>query len=143
MPLPALNVPPVSVFPYWDDLFIPQGSGLGIYYGIVEDGGDQHAVFEYILTSYRDTSQYIHFTATFYESKPGYVNVTYFETTDKGESATIGAQNLALGANATTWMQYSYNEANIVPDSSYVILDTRVGSGSSSVGDVPAQAARC
>lgn len=130
--LPATSIPSVAIVPYWEDLKISPGSGEGISYEVSTGADGPQVTFEWIVTSYDYPDQYFHFTATFYEDIQGVANFSYYQTANQGGDSTIGAQN----RNRNQSIQYSFDSSGAVPDQSFVVLDTRVGSGSSSSGDL-------
>lgn len=125
--LPDSSLSDTVILPYYDDLLIEQPSRLGVYYEVYSiDGGiSRQVTFEWVVTSYYDRTQYLHFSTTLYEAYPGVVNSSYHTTTAKGGSATVGAQALSV----SKYIQWAYNSFGSVPDETYLVLDTRVGSG--------------
>ncbi|KAG7419517.1 hypothetical protein Forpe1208_v002176 [Fusarium oxysporum f. sp. rapae] len=122
-PLPAQNLPSISIMPYWDDLVIRAGTcNTGIYYDVYETDHGNTFTIEWQLGSIglgAGTGE--HFSATFYEDFPGLVRFEYYQTTKHGSSATVGLQN------EQQYSQYSYNQDNSVPDQFFVEIDTSSG----------------
>ncbi|KAF4959561.1 hypothetical protein FGADI_1628 [Fusarium gaditjirri] len=115
---------PISIMPYWDDLANFQNTcNSGIYYDVYEtDRGNTFSI-EWQLDTPGSGETGEHFSASFYQDFPGLVRFEYYKTTKHGSSATVGLQNGQLYA------QYSYNQANSVPDEFYVEIDTSSGVG--------------
>ncbi|KAK2043140.1 hypothetical protein LZ31DRAFT_468876, partial [Colletotrichum somersetense] len=122
--LPSFTIPEVSILTLQYDLFLDYSIGNGIWYEVFStpEYGRQ-VTFEYITTDYATRGEYVHFTTTFYESRPGIVNMTYLQTSSKGQEASIGAQG-----TDQRYLQVSLYEA-FVPDGSSLEVDTRVGNG--------------
>lgn len=82
------ETPLTALFPFWDDLAIPEGtSDYGIYYQLSDTG----VTYEFYLTR---TGQMVlfHFTVEYTYSNPGVAVFTYYEMDDPGDVATVGAQ---------------------------------------------------
>lgn len=75
------------------------------------------------------STEYYHFTMTFYEDNPGYIRMNYYQVTDRGISATVGVQRISPEL-PDQFLQFSCNEA-VVNENSYVIFDTEAGTMSS------------
>ncbi|KAI7762851.1 hypothetical protein LZL87_008292 [Fusarium oxysporum] len=122
-PLPAQNLPSISIMPYWDDLVIRAGTcNTGIYYDVYETDRGNTFTIEWQLGSIGlGAGTCEHFSATFYEDFPGLVRFEYYQTTKHGSSATVGLQN------EQQYSQYSYNQDNSVPDQFFVEIDTSSG----------------
>lgn len=131
-PLPDTVIPAVSVLAFYDDLIIVPTDGNSVAYQVFgSQAGSRRVTFEWITGLFGVPGQFYHFTATFEEAAPGIFNFQYYSTSDQGNSATIGAQNLL--ADGGPFVQYSFNTANAVPDRSFVRLDT-TGSGTFTSG---------
>ncbi|KAF6802243.1 peptidase s8 and s53 subtilisin kexin sedolisin [Colletotrichum musicola] len=130
-PLPDTSIPAVSVLAFYDDLIIVPTDGNSVAYQVFGSAGNRTVTFEWITGLFGVSGQFYHFTATFEEAAPGIINFRYYSTSDKGSSATIGAQNLLDGGQL--FVQYSYNTVNAIPDRSFVRLDT-TGSGTFTSG---------
>lgn len=87
------NVTPITaLFPFWDDLAIPEGdSEYGIYYQLSDTG----VTYEYYLTRTGQRVVY-HFTVEYTYASPGLAVFTYYEMEDPGTYATVGAQGSKL-----------------------------------------------
>ncbi|KAF6826620.1 peptidase s8 and s53 subtilisin kexin sedolisin [Colletotrichum plurivorum] len=130
-PLPDTSIPAVSVLAFYDDLIIDPIQGNSVAYQVFGSAGNRTVTFEWITGRYGVPGQFYHLTTAFEEAAPGIIDFRYYSTSDKGFSATIGAQNLLDGGQS--FVQYSYNTANAVPDRSFVRLDT-TGSGTFTSG---------
>ncbi|KAI8274570.1 hypothetical protein K4K60_009548 [Colletotrichum sp. SAR11_57] len=130
-PLPSSEIPPVSILPYWDDLYIQTPSQAVQYQVFGSDAGSRNVTFEWVAVHFGEPSQFYHFTATFEEAQPGIVTYRYYTTYDKGESATVGVQNLRNGNNFS--VQVGYNSLGSAPDRTFLRLDT-TGAGSFTTG---------
>ncbi|KAK2033054.1 hypothetical protein LX32DRAFT_581781, partial [Colletotrichum zoysiae] len=126
--LPSSTIPEVSILTLQYDLFLDYSIGNGIWYEVFStpEYGRQ-VTFEYITTDYATRGEYVHFTTTFFESRPGIVNMTYLQTSSKGQQASIGAQG-----TDQRYLQVSLYEA-FVPDGSSLEIDTTVGNGNFTV----------
>ncbi|KAH7172859.1 hypothetical protein DER46DRAFT_657528 [Fusarium sp. MPI-SDFR-AT-0072] len=122
-PLPAQNLPSISIMPYWDDLVIRAGTcNTGIYYDVYETDRGNTFTIEWQLGSIGlGAGAGEHFSASFYEDFPGLVRFEYYQTTNHGSSTTVGLQN------GQQYSQYSYNQDNSVPDQFFVEIDTSSG----------------
>ncbi|KAL8731828.1 MAG: hypothetical protein Q9166_003112 [cf. Caloplaca sp. 2 TL-2023] len=87
--LPTGNIPPFSLTPFWDDTIIYEGQPQGVFYKI--DGGNQ-VVFEYYLSRYAAPTEFYHYLVSYSTSQPGVYTYTYYQVSDAGISATVGAQ---------------------------------------------------
>lgn len=107
-PLPSWNdtdpttlIPSTTLLPFWDDLLIVNGSapnpqsGLsqGISYSVQGDVRGRNITFEWVAGKYDDGYQHYRFWVTFYEDRPNTVTFTYWDVSDLGGSATVGAQS--------------------------------------------------
>lgn len=90
--MPTSAFPGVTLFPYWDDLFIYSGTSQGIYYGVEGNSPNRSLIFEYYMSHYGQSSQYYHFQVIFYEGLPGVVQYKYFDASDGGVTCTVGVQ---------------------------------------------------
>jgi hypothetical protein len=118
--LPAQSLPPIAIMPYWDDLYIPSDfCGIGITYEISETSRGRTVTVEYYVGGSDPVGK--HFTVSMYEDHPGLVRYTYYKTSGRGYSPTVGVQNGMLKS------QYSFNGPASVPDNSYIEIDTSSG----------------
>ncbi len=76
------------VFAFWDDTYIYEGTQQGIYYEV--DG--ETVTFEYYLSHFQDDTQYYHYTVYYDSTIPGVFTMQYYQVSDAGVSATVGAQ---------------------------------------------------
>ncbi|KAH0432026.1 peptidase s8 and s53 subtilisin kexin sedolisin [Colletotrichum camelliae] len=130
-PLPSSNIPPVSILPFWDDLFISPPSQVVQYQIFGSNAGSRNVTFEWVAEHFGESNQFYHFTVTFEEAQPGIVTYRYYTTSDKGGSATVGVQNLRDGNNFS--VQVGYNTLGSVPDRTFIRLDT-TGAGNFTTG---------
>ncbi|KAL8952806.1 MAG: hypothetical protein Q9222_001310 [Ikaeria aurantiellina] len=87
--IPTTDLPAYSLCPFWDDTYIYEGNSQGIFYQI--DGGNR-VTFEYYLSHFSAAAEYYHFLVTYSRTQPGIFNYTYYQVSDSGSSATVGAQ---------------------------------------------------
>ncbi|EQB50342.1 hypothetical protein CGLO_10211 [Colletotrichum gloeosporioides Cg-14] len=132
-PLPSAfsGLPDVSILPFWDDLYVQSPSQVVQYQIFGSNTGSRNVTFEWVTEHYAEPSQFYHFTVTFEEAQPGIVTYRYYTTYDKGESATVGVQNLRDGNNFS--VQVGYNSLGSVPDRTFLRLDT-TGAGTFTTG---------
>jgi hypothetical protein len=82
------------VAPYWDDLYVYGNTPQGLYYKVDGAAPARTVTFEWYTSHYQDPTQYYHFTAKFSENSPGTSEFVYYQISDRGVSATVGAQGL-------------------------------------------------
>jgi hypothetical protein len=129
--LPYSSAPEVSLMVYWDDLFITSAAcNVGIFYDVSETDRGQAVTVEWNVGANGNVE---HFTATLYKDHPGLVRYEYLETSKKGNSATIGLQNLL---DDPLYYQFSYNTINSIPNQYYVEIDTSSGEAVTTSGDL-------
>ncbi|KAM0468233.1 hypothetical protein ACHAP7_011139 [Fusarium lateritium] len=131
--LPSNAVPPISIMPYWDDLYIldEEVCSTGITYEVHETSRGNTFTVEYYLGSGGDISGTTdHFTVSFYEQLPGLVRYVYYKTLINGQGATVGLQNGQL------FSQFSYNSAGSIPDQFYIEIDTSSGDAITTSGQL-------
>lgn len=84
------TTPLTALFPFWDDLAIPDFTGAsdyGIYYQLSDTG----VMYEYYLT--RPGQEIVfHFTVGYTYSTPGVATFTYYALDDPGTYSTVGSQ---------------------------------------------------
>ncbi|KAH7267922.1 hypothetical protein B0J15DRAFT_357553, partial [Fusarium solani] len=119
-PLPADTVPEVTVFAYWFDLVYRGFPGHGVRYEIFNGPQGRQVTFEWRGLNYATQTLRFHIQLSFYEDFPGRLNASFITTANKGEGATIGAQNRRI----PTFLQWSYNTPVSVPDGTYVLFET-------------------
>ncbi|KAJ4189580.1 hypothetical protein NW759_016763 [Fusarium solani] len=122
-PLPADTVPEVTVFAYWFDLVYRGFPGHGVRYEIFNGPQGRQVTFEWRGLNYATQTLRFHIQLSFYEDFPGRLNASFITTANKGEGATIGAQNRRI----PTFLQWSYNTPGSVPDGTYVLFETDGG----------------
>lgn len=114
--LPRMNtdddygLPDTAFLPYWNDLFVAQGTAQGLYYEIGGEAPNRNVSFEWYTSLYSQPLGYYHFIATFQEAKAGAVVYTYYQANGEVPSntqryGTIGVQSFVDDKSA----QYSYN----------------------------------
>ncbi|GIZ46717.1 hypothetical protein CKM354_000983100 [Cercospora kikuchii] len=102
--LPRMNsdddwgLPDTVFLPYWNDLFIAQGTAQGLYYEIAGTSPNRNVSFEWYTSLYQQPTGYYHFIATFQESTPGAAVFTYYQANGEaplntGKYGTIGVQS--------------------------------------------------
>ncbi|KAI8663175.1 Peptidase s8 and s53 subtilisin kexin sedolisin [Fusarium keratoplasticum] len=122
-PLPADTVPEVTVFAYWFDLVYRGFPGHGVRYEVFNGPQGRQVTFEWRGLNYATQTLRFHIQLSFYEDFPGRLNASFITTANKGEGATIGAQNQRV----PTFLQWSYNTPGSVPDGTYVLFETDGG----------------
>ncbi|KAJ6260645.1 hypothetical protein Dda_4872 [Drechslerella dactyloides] len=95
-------LPPLSVCGFWDDLFIFKGTYQGIYYQIDGSPGSRILSLEYYTSHFSASHEYYHFIMRYKEDKPNVVTVRYYQVSDDGVSATIGAQSVNVDDSSKT-----------------------------------------
>lgn len=122
-PLPDDSVPDLTVFAYWFDLVYLGSPGHGVRYEIFNGPQGRQVTFEWRGLNYATKTLRFHIQLSFYEDFPGRLNASFITTANKGEGATIGAQNRRV----PTFLQWSYDTPGSVPDGTYVLLETDGG----------------
>ncbi|KAJ4033970.1 hypothetical protein NW756_012818 [Fusarium oxysporum] len=92
--LPAENVEPLAIFPYWVDMIVPEGSGAEVTYQI-EDIPNQPGVLtiDWCVFSTSDETEPNHFQMVVSEDQLTPFTFFYYTIHPGGSIATIGAQN--------------------------------------------------
>lgn len=97
---------------------IQRARGHQVTYEVVDSPNEGKILeIDWCVGTYPRTGGYNHWTLSLYERKRGVVIVTYDSTVNKGESVTVGVQNLNRGF----FRQFSHNNFNSV--TSYTILE--------------------
>ncbi|CAG7558120.1 unnamed protein product [Fusarium equiseti] len=127
--IPASQVDPVALFPYWDS-FEPRNDKYDITYEYTDDRNFGRVfIVNYCMFSTAASTKPNHFTITFYKNYRGYIRVMYYQTENMGGSASIGVQNTVV----SMFLKNSFNEA-VIQDRTIIIFDTRAGIESISTG---------
>jgi hypothetical protein len=105
--LPWANAAQVGdsfLYPFWDDLFIYRYQPYFMDYTVCGSAGSRVVSFSWFLAKYDDTQSVpkYSFSASFYEAKPGYIDLKYYSSPDKGGSATIGVEGLDARGKGTS-----------------------------------------
>ncbi|KAF2216477.1 hypothetical protein CERZMDRAFT_93767 [Cercospora zeae-maydis SCOH1-5] len=114
--LPRMNsdddwgLPDTAFLPYWNDLFVAQGTTQGLYYEIAGIAPNRNVSFEWYTSLYQQPTGYYHFIATFQEATPGAAVYTYYQANGEtplntGKHGTIGVQSFLDDRSR----QYSYD----------------------------------
>ncbi|KAF2152324.1 hypothetical protein K461DRAFT_313051 [Myriangium duriaei CBS 260.36] len=113
LPVSCANwfMPTVAFAPFWEDLYIYQGTPQGLYYQISGTAPTRSVSFEYYTSEFNHSTSYYHFVATFQENNPGAAIFDYYQVSDAGAHAVVGVQNNATGQVA----QYSRETTVITP----------------------------
>ncbi|KAG5656937.1 hypothetical protein KAF25_011106 [Fusarium avenaceum] len=121
--LPTKNAPPISIMPYWVDLYVPSNAvcGTGFAYEVHETSKGQTFTVEYHLGIYGTSPSSEHFTVSLYKDYPGLVRYVYYQTSGHGDIATVGLQNREL------FSQFSYRSLGSIPDQFFIEIDTSSG----------------
>lgn len=64
-----------------------------MYYAIRGNAPNRTVTFEYYCSRYLQPSEYYHFQVTFYQNRPGIVQIIYYAISDDGGSSTVGVQS--------------------------------------------------
>lgn len=83
----------MGAFPFWDDLYIYNSTGQGIFWQYEGTAPNRSLSFEWYTSHYHASTIYAHFLVSFYEALPGWITYDYLNITDSGSSATVGIQN--------------------------------------------------
>lgn len=84
------------MFAFFDDTVVNAGQSQGIFYEV--DKGNQ-VTFEYYLSHFQAAAKYYHYLASYNTNQPGVLTYTYYQISDSGNSATVGAQ---FGTDSST-----------------------------------------
>ena len=95
--LPSNIFPSVTIFPYWDDLYIYSNTSQGIYYQSDGNLPNRVSTFEFYTSHYQLPREYYHFQVIFFENLPNIVQIKYFQASDRGSTCTVGVQGKFLG----------------------------------------------
>jgi hypothetical protein len=129
--LPATNVEPLAIFPYWDDMIVPVGSGAEVTYQIKDiPNQPKTLVIDWCVFSTSGGTEPNHFQMLVSKDVLTPVRFYYYTAQLKGESATIGVQS----RDRDDFLQYSFNQAGSVPDRTFLSLRTFDDGGEISVG---------
>ncbi|CAF3878678.1 unnamed protein product, partial [Rotaria sp. Silwood1] len=118
--LPAGNFFYATAFPFWDNLYIKNGTAQGIFYTIYGNTPNRTLVFEYYLSRADSEEEYYQFQVLFFEAKSGLVQFIYLNTPDGGRSAIVGVHASSSGP----FMQYSFREPFYVLPNMSITFDT-------------------
>ncbi|KAH7203815.1 hypothetical protein DER44DRAFT_841033 [Fusarium oxysporum] len=124
--LPAENVEPLAIFPYWVDMIVPEGSGAEVTYQI-EDIPNQPGVLtiDWCVFSTSDGTEPNHFQMVVSEDQLTPFTFFYCTIHPGGSIATIGAQN----RGSDQFLQY-YGP---IPDRTFIEVST-FGDGEIRIG---------
>ena len=139
----------VTVFPYWDDLFIYSKTWQGIYFASQGNAPSRTLTFEYYTSRYGLPNQFDHFQVVFSESLTHIVQFIYFDVYNNGSTATVGVQGniqtmhtpslfhsafVFEGSSAVQFIQYSSNQANSIQANLILTFNTNLASTNASIG---------
>lgn len=94
--LPSDIFSDVTLFPFWDDLYIYANTSQGIYYESQGNSPSRLLLIEFYMSHYVEEDQFYHFQVRFFENQPGIVEYRYFDATDQGDTCTIGMQGYSV-----------------------------------------------
>ncbi|KPA35605.1 hypothetical protein FLAG1_11680 [Fusarium langsethiae] len=109
--LKSSTLPPWSLLPYWDDLYLDRSQGHTIVYEVFEGIYGRQATFEWVVGK-RNEDGIFHFEAILYEDYPDDMEFRYYTTPDSGGSTTVGYQT---PVNSVSFVQFSFNQAGKIP----------------------------
>ncbi len=100
---------------FWDDLYIYAGQQHYMDYSLCGDTGRRTVTFDWRMGRYAAPSNgpLYSFSATFFEDQPSRVQLTYFGTTDQGNSASVGMQGTTNGQRKCKIIHLMGRVANI------------------------------
>ncbi|KAI4104661.1 MAG: hypothetical protein LQ339_003739 [Xanthoria mediterranea] len=107
--LPAAYLPAVALFPFWDDTYIAQGSTQGVFYTLSDDY--INLALQFYFTRYDEPNKSYNYTVSYSTNQPGFFTFTYYQISDQGISATVGAQY----GSPLIALQHSVNSATVTP----------------------------
>jgi hypothetical protein len=114
--LPANNsnddfgLPSTVFLPYWNDLYVYDGTAQGLYYEIAGEAPQRNVSFEWYTSLYLQPTGYYHFIATFREDQPGAAVYTYYQANGEMPQNTLKYGTIGVQAVSTDdHSQYSYN----------------------------------
>lgn len=119
---PTNAMPDVTIAGLWDDLYIYQGTQQGLYYEIFGQTGSRSVVFEIYESAYMRSTEFYHFSITFYENQPGVTLFKYYTVSRNGDSGSVGAQRRTQNKS----LVYSHLQPKIHAGL-WVKLDTEAG----------------
>ena len=96
-----------------EDLYLNVDEDQGIFCKIDVVAPVRNVTFEWFASELGQTSDVYHFQIIYQESLPNSFIFNYFEITDSGASATVGAQTSVTSQYA----QYSYLVPDVTPNS--------------------------
>lgn len=79
-------------------------------------------MLEYVVTKYRQTQEFYHFTLSYSTTRPGVWTAKYFQISDGGGSNLVGMQ--AAGAAGSTFSQYGIDRPGLVTPGDQLVFDT-------------------
>ncbi|CAF3803493.1 unnamed protein product [Rotaria sp. Silwood1] len=137
--LPTAEFHGATAFPYFDVLFINNGTSEGIYYTIHGNTPNRTVIFEYYLAPYVSANEYCHFQVSFFEANPGITHFHYFDVYKDGKTAIVGVQGknmlpyinpssilsiCCLGSSTGPFMQYSFRQPLSILSNMSITFDT-------------------
>ena len=93
LPYSTNSFPGPAIIPFWDDLYVYQAQPQGIFYQYDGTSPTRSVTLEYLVSKYLQPAQYYHFTVNISESSSTPIVWSYYQISDSGSSATVGAQN--------------------------------------------------
>ncbi|CAF1070666.1 unnamed protein product [Adineta steineri] len=110
-----------TAFPYWDTMFIQNGTSQGLYYSINGKTPNRTIVFEYYTTVSESEHRTCHFQVLYSEANPGTLQFIYLAVPDGAKGAVVGIQ----GSNTGPFLQYSFQEPYAVLSNMSITFDTK------------------
>lgn len=112
--IPSTAYPNAGIYPFWDDLVVD--SAAGMWTAVLGTAPQRRFVVEWRNVTFYKAAGRVTFAVVLHEN--GRVEFEYGELSGearaRGDSATVGVENTA----GTVGLQYSYNEALLVPGTS-------------------------
>jgi hypothetical protein len=97
-PISSAGFSDPTLFVYWDDLYLFSGKRHYMSYSVCGSQGHRTVTFDWHLAHYQEDSNKLYrFSATFYEDNSKRINLRYFSTSDRGNSAAVGMQGSSAG----------------------------------------------
>lgn len=121
-PIPTTAFPGVTIFAFWDDLFLYTNTSQGIYYAVQGNAPNRSLVFEYYTTHFGQVTQYYRFQVIFFEGVPGVVQYKYFDASDGGISCAVGIQGKKIHTLLYLYRMFFFSSSSFQYGSIHSVL---------------------